>query len=255
MSISLDQIKILRDKTGVSITACKKALEEAGGDQDKALELLRKKGEAKAASRQDRSTSEGVVAFSQSGDKTVLVKVLCETDFVAKNQDFIDAANGLAALLLERGIDADLSAEVADLSLKMGEKLVLANPTLVQGNVIGVYVHSNHKLGAAVELEGATADLAKQVAMHVTASNPSTLNPQDVPQELIDKEYVIWNDEMQKSGKPKEIWDKILTGKETKFRKGLALSTQDFVIDPSVDVATFLKNNSAELKNFVNLRV
>lgn len=255
MSISLDQIKSLRDKTGVSITACKKALEEAGGDESKAVELLRKKGEAKAAAREDRSTSEGVIASASNGSSVLLVKILCETDFVAKNTDFIEAANGLAAILLEKGVDTDLSSEVSDLSLKMGEKLVLDTPVVLEGGTIGFYIHSNYKLGAAVSLDGGSAELAKQVSMHVTAARPSALNPSDVDQALVDAEYVIWNDELAKSGKPEAMFEKILGGKEAKFRNSKALSHQDFVMDPSQTVEAFLKANGAKINNYISLNI
>jgi len=255
MSISLDQIKSLRDKTGVSITACKKALEEANGDEAKAVELLRKRGEAKAAAREDRSTSEGVIAYATNGSKVLLVKILCETDFVAKNDDFVAAANGLAAILLEKGVDADLSSEVSDLSLKMGEKLVLDSPVVIEGGTIGYYIHSNHKLGAAVSLEGGSSDISKQIAMHVTASSPSALHPSDVDQALVDAEHVIWNDELAKSGKPEAMFEKILAGKEAKFRNSKALSHQDFVMDPSQTVEAFLESNGAKISSYISLNI
>lgn len=255
MSISLEQIKALRDKTGVSITACKKALEEANGDESKAIELLRKKGEAKAAAREDRSTHEGVVAYASNGSSAVVMKLLCETDFVAKNDDFVAAANGLAQILLDKGVDTDISAEVSDLSLKMGEKLVVDSAQLVSGDVLGLYIHSNNQLGAVVTLKGGDADLAKQVAMHVTAANPSSLTPEDVEQSLVDAEFVIWNDELAKSGKPEAMFDKILAGKEAKFRNSKALTHQEFVMDPSQTVSQFLSSKGAELVSFVSLRV
>lgn len=255
MSISLDQIKSLRDKTGVSITACKKALEEANGDEAKAVELLRKKGEAKAAAREDRSTSEGVIAHATDGSKVLLVKILCETDFVAKNEDFVAAANALAAMLLEKGVDADLTSEVSDLSLKMGERLVLETPVVLEGDTIGFYIHSNHKLGAAVSLDGGSSEIAKQISMHVTAAKPSALNPSDVDQALVDAEFVIWNDELSKSGKPEAMFEKILGGKESKFRNSKALSHQSFVIDPSQTVEAFLNTNGAKISNYISLNI
>jgi len=255
MSISLDQIKALRDKTGVSITACKKALEEANGDEAKAVELLRKKGEAKAAAREDRSTHEGVIAYSATDSKVVVMKLLCETDFVAKNSDFVEAANGLAKLLLDGGVDKDISSEVSDLSLKMGEKLVVDTVEVVEGSNLGVYVHSNNKLGAVVSLDGADSEVAKQVAMHVTAANPTALNPSDVEQSLVDAEYTIWNDELAKSGKTEDMFEKILGGKEAKFRNSQALTHQDFVIDPSQTVEAYVKAKGGSIVSYVNLRV
>lgn len=250
MSISLDQIKELRDITGVSITACKKALTEADGDMDKAIELLRKKGEAKAADRADRDTSEGVVAVADNGSKAVMIKLASETDFVAKNDDFVKAANEFAETLLEKGEDTDLSGDVTDLSLKMGEKLQLETPVVVEGDVIGTYVHSNNKIAAVVALKGGNEEVAKNVAMHASAMKPATLSPSDVSDELVAKEKEIWTDELKQSGKPENIWDNIMAGKEKKFREAAALESQDFVMDSSKTVGEYVKENGGEITDF-----
>lgn len=255
MTISLDQIKALRDATGVSITACKKALEEANGDQEKAIELLRKRGESKAAERADRVTGEGVVAFAETAGKLAVVTLACETDFVAKSPEFISAAQEVADQILENGADADLSSFVTDLSTKMGEKVELKDPRIIEGDVIGYYVHSNNKLGAAVALNGGDAEVARDIAMHVTATDPKFLSPSDVSAELLEKESVIWNDELAKSGKPEQIWGKILEGKENKFRQEHALLSQSFVKNPDLTVEKFAESNSATITEFVSVRI
>lgn len=255
MTISLDQIKALRDATGVSITACKKALEEAGGDQEKAIELLRKKGESKAAERADRVTGEGVVAFAQADGKLAIATLGCETDFVAMSPDFIAAAQEVANQILASGADVDLSGYVTDLSTKMGEKVELKGSQVLNGSILAYYVHSNNKLGAAVSLEGGTEEVARDIAMHVTATDPKFLSPNDVSQELLDKEQVIWNDELQKSGKPEQIWGKILEGKENKFRQEHALLSQAFVKNPDMTIEQFASSNGATVTEFVSIRI
>ncbi len=170
MSVSLEQLKELRDITGVSMTACKKALEESSGDINKAVELLRKKGEAKAVERSERSTGQGVVAsyIHQNNKIGVLVQLGCETDFVAKNEDFVQAA--------------------------------------------------------------------KDIAMHVAAMNPLTLNPEDVSNELVEKEKEIWKEQLIKEGKKEDMLDNIMVGKEKKFREEISLNKQSFVKDPEITI-------------------
>jgi len=170
MSVSLEKLKELRDITGVSMTACKKALEEADGDINKAVELLRKKGEAKAIERSERSTGQGVIAsyIHQNNKIGVLVHLGCETDFVAKNEDFVQTA--------------------------------------------------------------------KDIAMHVAAMNPLTLDPDDVSTELIEKEKEIWKEQLLKEGKKEDMMDNILAGKEKKFREEVSLNKQTFVKNPEVTI-------------------
>lgn len=254
MSISLDLIKQLRDKTGISITACKKALEEANGDMQAAIDLLRKKGQAKSVDRADRSTNEGVVAIASNGSQSMILALACETDFVAKNPDYIQAAQTLVTnLLADENFDKD--NYVSDLSLKMGEKVALKDYKVLNSSVIGGYVHSNNKIGALVSLDGGAEEIAKNIAMHCVATRPEFLNPEDVTNEIIQKESEFWNDELQKSGKPENIWDNILKGKESKFRSSISLTAQDYVVAPDKTVAQFAKENSATVKEFVILAV
>jgi len=250
----MEQIKQLRDKTGISITACKKALEEASGDMQAAVDLLRKKGEAKALDRAVRSTNEGVVAVSSNGSSTLIIALACETDFVAKNPDYIQAAQVLADSILADS-NFDSSSYVSDLSLKMGEKVDLKSQKLVSANVIGAYVHSNNKIGSLVTLEGGSEEVAKNIAMHSVATRPEFLNPEDVSNEIIAKESEFWNDELQKSGKPENIWENILKGKESKFRSQISLTAQDFVMSPDKTVAAYAKENGATVKSFDILSV
>ncbi len=254
MSISLDLIKQLRDKTGISITACKKALEEAGGDIQSAVDLLRKKGQAKSLDRADRSTNEGVVVIAANDSESLILALACETDFVAKNPDYIKAAQSLADSVLADS-NFDVENYVSDLSLKMGEKVEVKSYKLLTGDVISGYVHSNNKIAAIVSLEGGSKEVAKNISMHSCATRPEFLNAADVTDEIIKKESEFWHDDLQKSGKPESIWDNILKGKEAKFRSQISLTAQDYVVSPDKTVAVYASENDCTVKEFVVLSV
>ncbi len=244
--VTLEQIKKLREETGVSTMACKKALEEANGDHEKAIDLLRKKGEAKAASRADRSTSQGVVAIAEGDGKAAIVTLACETDFVAKNEDFITEAKSLAEKVLAEGEDTDLNETVSELTIKLGEKIEVPAKTIVEGSNIGTYVHSNNKIGTAVVLSGGDNELAKDIAMHVAAMNPLYANPEEVPAEAVAKEKEIWTEQLKQEGKPENIWENIMQGKERKFREENALLKQAFVKNPEQTIEQLLGDIKVE---------
>ncbi len=253
MTITLQQIKALRDKTGISTTACKKALEEAGGDEEKALELLRKKGEAKAAQRADRTTAHGVVALARKEGKIALLALGCETDFVAKNDDFISQAQEVANRLLAEGEDADLNQDIADLNIQMGEKIEVKNKAVLQGPTIGSYIHLNKKIGVAIAINGSNEDTANDIAMHIAAMNPKVISPNDIDDNLIKKEREIWMEQLRSEGKPENIMDNILAGKEKKFREEGALLTQAFVKNPEQKIEDLL--NGANVMAFLRFSV
>lgn len=240
MSISIEQIKSLRDKTGVSITACKKALVEAEGDEQKAIDLLRKKGEAKAAERSDRSTSEGVVAVAIEGGKGAIIEVVCETDFVAKNDDFVARAKGLAEKVLAGGEDLDLTDEISDLNIQMGERVDVRGRKVAEAAVLGSYIHLNNKIGVLVALDGADEATASDIAMHIAAMNPSVVSPDEVDDALVEKERTIWVEQLTAEGKPENIMENILKGKEAKFRGEHALLSQPFAKNPEQKVSDLL---------------
>lgn len=251
--VSIDQIKELRDITGISITACKKALEEAGGDMEKAIELLRKKGEAKAAERKERTAGEGAVAIAGDDSKKAMVLLACETDFVARSDEFMTAAQGLAEKVLAEGADIDLTAEASDLGIKLGEKIEVTEKAVVEGEMIGAYIHSNNKIGVLVSVESsASAEQAGDVAMHVAAMNPSVVKPEEISAELVAKEREIWTEQLKQEGKPENIMENILAGKENKFRSEGALMTQPFVKNPDQTVADYL---GGDVKEFVIFKV
>jgi elongation factor Ts len=248
---SLELIKTLREKTGASLQACKKAIDEAGGDEAQAIDILRKKGEAKAAKRADNSTNEGVIVVVKEGNKAVMVKLGCETDFVAKNDDFVKAAEDLAKEILGQGEGYDATEYIQQLNVKMGEKVELAAAKHFEGNVIGDYVHSNGKVAATVVLSEGDEDTARDIAMHITAMNPIVISPDEVSEDLVVKEKEIWKEQLQAEGKPAEIMDKIMAGKEKKFREESALIKQPFVKNPDQSIEDLL--NGAEVISFARL--
>jgi elongation factor Ts len=255
MAITIDDIKKLRETTGVSMTACKKALEEANGDFDGAIDVLRKKGEAKAADRIGRSTTQGVVSVKAAVGKVAMLQLECETDFVSRSDEFTKMADDITAKILDGSVSVETREfpEIKDYMLKVGENIKVGNIALVEGSTIGVYIHSNKKIGVAISLEGGTEDLAKDIAMHAAATNPRVISPDEVAQELVDKEREIWADQLKSEGKPAEIVEKIMIGKEKKFREENALLKQAFVKDPEKTIEQIL--NGAKIKQFVRFGI
>ncbi|MCF7812284.1 translation elongation factor Ts [Candidatus Gracilibacteria bacterium] len=253
MAITAQQVKELRDRTGVGMMACQKALSEADGDIDRAIEILREKGEAKAASKADRETHEGQVAIHNHA----IVKLLCETDFVARNEKFQAFANELAQKASEAGVDAAkqyFESVKTDKIQEIGENILLDSVEIVdQDGVVGSYVHSNGKLGAIVVLSGGTEEKARDVAMHAVAMNPLVANPEEVPADAIEKEKSVCAEQLKNEGKPEQIIDKIIEGKIKKFCAEQALSSQAFVKDPSQTVQEYL--GDAKIVTFVRYEV
>lgn len=248
---SLEVIKTLRERTGASLQACKKALEESNGNEENAIEILRKKGEAKAASRDDRETNEGVVAIAIGDQKAVILKLNCETDFVAKNSDFVAAAERLANEYLKNGESYDATTTLTDLGLKMAEKIETTDVTFIEAPVFGSYIHSNRKLGALIALDGGSQEMGNDIAMHTTAMNPTVLSPEEVDESRVEKEREIWTEQLKNEGKPEAIVEKILEGKEKKFREENALLKQTFVKNPEQTIEQFL--NGTQIKRFVRV--
>ena len=257
MAVSLDQIKELREMTGVSMMACKKALEEVDGDLDKAIDSLRKKGEAKAVDRAARETNQGVVSIKKDGGKASMVKLLSETDFVSRGDDFVALADALTEKLCNGEMSEDDKdvPEVKDAILKMGENIKIGDAKLVEGETLGEYVHSNKKIGVVVSLKGGSEDLAKDIAMHAAATSPQCLSPDEIADELVEKEKAIWKDQLISEGKPEEIIGKIMMGKEKKFREENALLKQAFVKDPEKTIEGLLTDAGAEIESFYRMAI
>ena len=254
--ISTSAISSLRSRTGVSILECKKALEDAAGDEEKAIELLRKRGIALAAKKAARDQSEGLIFGKEKSGTAALVYVKCETDFVARDDNFLALGEALVSTLLADGEAAAkklAETKVPEAVQKLGENISLGALHRIESSVLGRYVHTNGKIGVIVALEGGTAEIAKDVAMHAAAMNPRYVTPQHVPAGDIVKEKEIWKEQLSKEGKPEAILEKIMIGKEKKFREENALTTQAFVKDPGKTVTQYL--NGATISRYVRIAV
>jgi len=243
MAVTAAQVSTLRARTGVGILDAKSALEEAGGDEEKAIEILRKKGKAQAVKKAGREQSEGIIFVQATDTKAAIVTVKCETDFVARSEVFQKFGKDLAAKLLKDGkaaFDAYAAEKVPAAVLELGENISLGDAQLLEAPVIGSYVHLTGKIGVVVGLKQGTKEQATDVAMHGAALNPLYVRPSEVADEAVTKEKEIWREQMKGDKKPPEIQEKILQGKEKKFREENALLTQPFVKDSSKTVEKML---------------
>ncbi|WP_420577150.1 translation elongation factor Ts [Ekhidna sp.] len=265
MAITAQDVNKLRQMTGAGMMDCKKALTEADGDFDKAVELLRKKGQKVSASRADRETSEGVVfaKTNDSGTEGALIAFTCETDFVAKNDEFIQLGNKIAeAAFAEKpdSIDALNSLSLGDLTVgekiveltgKIGEKLEVKAFEVLTGEAVVPYIHMNGKLGVMVALKnvnGADVEEAgKDVAMQIAAMNPVAVDKDGVDPAIVEKEIEIGKEQAREEGKPEEIIEKIAMGKLNKFYKENTLLSQAFVKDNKQSIAQYLDSVSKGL--------
>ena len=252
----------LRNITGAGMMDCKKALVEADGDFDKAIEILRKKGQKVAANRADRESTEGAVIAKVNADNTagVIIALNCETDFVAKNDDFVKLAHELAELALGKTKEEFLASDfqgttVAEKLIEqtgvIGEKIEIGSFETIEGPFLGAYIHAGNKIAAitslSADVDGA-ADAAKAVSMQVAAMNPIALDETMVSQEVIDRELDIEREILTKEGKPANIIDNILKGKMQKFYKDNTLVHQAFIKDSGVSVADYVKSVNGDLK-------
>ena len=259
MAITAAQIKELREITGIGMMECKKALEETNGDMDQAIELLRKRGLAKAAKKADRETFEGGLRIVVEGNKAYVVSVSCETDFLANSDRFKTMLADVVEFLKNNGADSKEAAQEfinKNYALEMGENLQVSHYEIFEGDVLAPYVHSNSKLAALVIAKAGTdVEKAKQVAMHVTAANPEYLSADDISEEVVAKEIniqlEIMKNDPKMGNKPDDVLLKIIEGKMGKFKSEISLLEQDFVIDPSVKVKNFIgENNIVSFKRF-----
>lgn len=255
MDISAKAVMDLRNKIGVSMMAVKKALVEAGGDEEKAIEILRKRGETKSAEKSDRMTGEGSVAISIKGNKACIAALRCETDFVARNDDFVKLSQTIADNFLAKGEAAQAENEkmVSDAVNTLGESIRLGEFVFIEAPVIGGYIHSNRKIGVLIGLSSGSEEKAKDVAMHAAAMNPTVKNPDEVSSELIAKEREIWIEQLKNEGKPENIMENILKGKEKKFREESALTAQVFVKDNNVTVGQYLEGT--QVVEYVRMKI
>lgn len=268
MSISASMVKELRERSGAGMMDCKKALVETGGDIDAAIELLRKSGQAKADRKSGRIAADGRIVVATDGNKAVIAEINSETDFVAKDENFIAfvdsvAATALAgnaedvnALLAESRADGKIiEAARTELVNKVGENISVRRFARVDAaDQLGNYTHGA-RIGAVVSLSGGDTELARNIAMHVAATNPVCIDEAGVPAETLESERRIINEQAQKSGKPPEIIEKMVGGRMAKFLKEITLLGQPFVKDPDVSVGQLLEAAGAEVKEFVRYEV
>ncbi len=254
--ISASTVASLRQRTGVSMMQCKKALEEAGGDEEQAIEILKKSGEAQAVKKSARDQKEGLVFMAQEGNKAAILMLHCETDFVARNEDFQKFGDELATKLLSEGEDAVKShaeSVISDVVQKLGENISLGETKIVEAPVLGSYIHLNSKIAVAIGLNEGDQEIAKDIAMHAAAMNPTYKTPEEVEDSAIEAEKDIWKDQLKSEGKPEEIWEKIMMGKEKKFREENALVTQEYVKEPGKKVSEHL--GDSEIVEYVRVAV
>lgn len=259
-------VKELRERTGLGLLECKKALAEAGGDVEKAIEELRKSSGMKAAKKAGRTAADGVVKarVAEDGSYGVLVEVNSETDFVARDDGFLAFVEQVLNAAFERretDVAALMSGELESaregLVQKIGENIGVRRITLITADagVIGAYVHGNNRIAVLVELKSGDQDLAKDVAMHIAAVNPRVVSPSDMPEELIAKEKEIYTAQAQDSGKPAEIVEKMIGGRIKKFLAENSLVEQPFVKDPDVTVGKLVSKAGAEVRSFARFEV
>jgi len=259
VQITAADVNKLRQQTGAGMMDCKKALTEANGDFEAAIDNLRKKGAKVAASRQDRESNEGVVIAKTTADgkRGVVVEFNCETDFVAKNADFVAFANSIADLAIEKNpasleelTNLELNGEklsdtIISQTGKIGEKVGVSKYETVTGEKVIAYIHGNYRLGVLVALSANpenAAEVGKDVAMQIAAMNPVAIDKSDVDSKTIERELEIAKDVIRQEGKPEEMVEKIAAGKLNKFYKDSTLLNQEFVKDSSKSVAQFLND-------------
>jgi elongation factor Ts len=260
-------VKELRERTGAGMMECKKALVETGGDMEAAVELLRKSGLAKADKKAGRVAAEGRVVMAQQDGRAVLVEVNCETDFVAKDENFAafaDRVAAVAATLDSEDVAALMSHDAGGQTLeeqrqalvaKIGENVQVRRMALLAASgTIGAYVHGG-RIGVLVNLDGGDAELARDLAMHVAALNPTYVGADDVPADVLDKEREILTAQARDSGKPPEIIEKMVEGRLRKHLAEITLVGQPFVKDGDVTVGKLLDQHGAAVKGFVRLAV
>ena len=270
MAITAALVKELRERTGAGMMECKKMLTETNGDIDAAIEELRKRGAAQADKKAGRIAAEGTIVTLVDGAKAVAVEVNSETDFSAKDEFFVAFSKQVAQAVLSNN-PADLDALAAS-SVEGGQTVEEARQALIQkigenitvrrfeileagdGEVVGAYQHGN-KISVLVRLASGSEDLAKDVAMHVAASNPVCISSEQVPAELLEKEREIFSAQAAESGKPAEIMEKMVDGRIRKYLNEVTLLGQSFVKDPDTTVEKLLKSAGAEVKQFVRYEV
>ena len=278
----LESVKKLRSTTGAGFKDCNSALKEASGDLDKAIEILRIKGVSKASKKMSREANEGLVFICGDEKKTSIIEINCETDFVAKNDDFLDFTKEIGEI--NNSVNSDIeklnnskmkngltvSQNLIDLIAKIGEKITIGRSRTLENTKSKIFTYNHSivkdnlsKLGVIVslEFEKSSKDIeqfGKQLSMHIAASNPVVIDKKDIKNDVIEKEKNIIEEELKNLGKPKEIVEKISLGKINKFKEDISLLTQDWVMDPKLkvkDILTKIDSKSLKIKDFIRIKI
>ncbi|GIR74076.1 MAG: elongation factor Ts [Prochlorococcus sp.] len=265
MEIKASQVKELRDMTGVAMMDCKKALVECEGDIEKALDLLRSNSALKAEKKSSRVAADGILVVSVNEDYATLVELNSETDFAAKDANFLSFGEKVkeyisknkifeASALKESSLEDDRKALVQTI----GENIQIRRVVTLEFDSsmnIGIYIHSDSKLGSLVVTKDGNDEIAKDIAMHVSAFNPLCLSQDDIDKDVLEREKAIYQNQAQDSGKPQDIMDKMVDGKIKRFLSEVSLISQNFVKDPDITVQEYLEKGGATIVEFARLKV
>ena len=262
-AISASQVKELREKTGLGLMDCKKALEGANGDMELAIEELRKTSGVKASKKSGRSAADGLIGIESKAQDIFMIEVNCETDFVARDDSFVSFTKETLQTFIgnpESSLEELLNNGIEDnrekLVQKLGENIVVRRVAKTENSsTVGSYLHSNQKIGCIVSLDGGDESLANDIAMHAAATDPMDISPSDIPEEIVAKEREIFKAQSEESGKPAEIIEKMIEGKVSKFLAEVSLTEQDFVKDPNTKISQLLKDNNANILSFIRYEV
>jgi elongation factor Ts len=261
MAVSASLVKELRERTGLGMMECKKALQEVDGDINAAIENLRKASGLKAEKKAGRTAADGVVAVKVADDNSyaVVIEVNTETDFAARDEGFLAFVNtATEKAFAEKANDVEalaLEDERQALVQKIGENIGIRRVQTVEGGVVGAYVHANNRIAVITQLQGGDNETAKDISMHVAAVNPQVVKPEDMPAEVVAKEEEIIKAQPDMEGKPAEIVEKMMGGRIKKFLKENSLTEQPFVKNPDVTVGKLAKDAGAEITAFVRFEV
>ena len=265
MEIKASQVKELRDMTGVAMMDCKKALVECEGDIEKALDFLRSNSALKAEKKSSRVAADGILIVSVNEDYATLVELNSETDFAAKDANFLSFGEKVkeyisknkifeASALKESSLEDDRKALVQTI----GENIQIRRVVTLEFDSsmnIGIYIHSDSKLGSLVVTKDGSDEIAKDIAMHVSAFNPLCLSQDDIDKDILEREKAIYQNQAQDSGKPQDIMDKMIDGKTKRFLSEVSLISQNFVKDPDITVQEYLEKSGATIIEFARLKV
>ena len=263
MTIKAQDVKELREKTGLGMMECKKALEEANGNLEEAIKNLRKSSALKAEKKASRTAVEGIITSKISDKEITFVEVNCETDFVAKDENFIKFCEEALKVAVDASSEVNLLDEVSEsmekqrmsLVQKIGENIIIRKVKKITGEVLDSYIHSNKKIAAGVSLDQGSPEIAKEVAMHIAASNPIVLSPEDLDESYINSEREIFRSQVEKEDKPEAIKEKMIQGKLNKQLADVSLLKQPFVKDPSKSVEAFLSESNTKISSFIRIEV